>query len=71
VTVEFVADLDGRAVLSTVHRLRVLSDVLAGTEMDPLTEATDDSLSTRVYLPALVGRCPVSQITTQKFVFQR
>jgi hypothetical protein len=71
VTVEFVADPDGHAILSTVHRLRVLSDVLAGTEMDPLTEATDDSLSTRVYLPALVGRCPVSQITTQRFVFQR
>jgi Carboxypeptidase regulatory-like domain len=70
VWVEFVADPDGRPVLPTVHRLRVTSDVLAGTEMDPLTEATDDSLSTRVYLPALVGRCPVSQMTTQKFVFQ-
>jgi hypothetical protein len=71
VVVEFVADPDGRAVLPTVHRLGVPSDVLAGSTMDPLTEATDDSLSTRVYLPALVGRCPVSQITTQRFVFQR
>jgi Carboxypeptidase regulatory-like domain len=71
VFVEFVADPDGRAILSTVHRLGVPADVLAGTAMDPLTEATDDSLSTRVYLPALVGRCAVSQITTQRFVFQR
>jgi hypothetical protein len=71
VWVEFVADPDGRPILPTVHRLGVTSDVLAGNEMDPLTEATDDSLSTRVYLPALVGRCPVSQMTTQKFIFQR
>jgi hypothetical protein len=71
VWVEFVADPDGRPVLPTVHRLGVTSDVLAGDQMDPLTEATDDSLSTRVYLPALVGRCPVSQITTQKFIFSQ
>jgi hypothetical protein len=69
VTAEFVVDPDGRAILPTVHRVDVSSDVLAGPQMDALTLAVDDSLSTRVYWPALVGRCPVTRITTQRFIF--
>jgi hypothetical protein len=60
---EFIVDDQGHAVLSTVHH------VGSPTEMDPLTEAAQDSLSNRTYRPALVGRCPVSQVATQKFVF--
>jgi hypothetical protein len=45
--------------------------VASSSEMDPLTEAAQDSLSNRTYRPAMVGRCPVSQVATEKFVFQR
>lgn len=62
---EFIVDDQGRVVLSTVHH------VGWPTEMDPLTEAAQDSLSNRVFKPATVGRCPVSQVTTEKFVFRR
>ena len=60
---EFILDDQGHAVLSTVHHLG------APTEMDPLTEAAQDSLSNRTYKPAMVGRCPVSEVATEKFVF--
>ncbi|HWZ58078.1 MAG TPA: carboxypeptidase-like regulatory domain-containing protein [Gemmatimonadaceae bacterium] len=70
-TVEFVVDPEGHAILSTVHRVGVPSNVLAGTQMDALTLAADDSLSTRTYWPALIGRCPVTRIHTQQFVFRR
>jgi Carboxypeptidase regulatory-like domain len=62
---EFIIDSQGKAVLSTVHR------VGWPNEMDPLTEAAEDSLSSRTYRPALVGRCPISQVATQRFIFQR
>ncbi len=62
---EFIVDDQGHAVLSTVHH------VGSPTEMDPLTEAAQDSLSNRTFRPALIGRCPVSQVATQKLVFQR
>jgi Carboxypeptidase regulatory-like domain len=64
-TFEFIVDEQGHAVLSTVHH------VASSSEMDPLTEAAQDSLSNRTYRPAMVGRCPVSQVATEKFVFQR
>lgn len=62
---EFILDDQGHAVLSTVHHLG------SPTENDPLTEAAQDSLSNRTYKPAMVGRCPVSQVATEKFIFQR
>jgi len=62
---EFIVDDQGHVVLSTVHH------VGWPTEMDPLTEAAQDSLSNRQFKPATVGRCPVSQVTTEKFVFRR
>jgi len=61
---EFIVDDQGHTVLSTVHHIGFPA------EMDPLTEAAQDSLSNRTYKPALVGRCPVSQVATEKFVFQ-
>jgi hypothetical protein len=62
---EFIVDERGHAVLATIHH------VGSATEMDPLTEAAQDSLSNRTYRPAMVGRCPVSQVATQRLVFQR
>ena len=62
---EFIVDDQGHAVLSTVHHLG------SPTEMDPLTEAAQDSLSSRTYRPAMVGRCAVSQVATEKFFFKR
>ena len=64
-TFEFIVDDQGHTILSTVHRLGT------STELDPLTEAAQDSLSNRTYKPALVGRCPMSQVATEKFFFQR
>ena len=61
---EFIVDDQGHTVLSTVHH------VGSPAEMDPLTEAAQDSLSNRTYKPAMVGRCPVSQVATEKFFFQ-
>jgi len=60
---EFIVDPQGHAVLATVHHIGWPN------EMDPLTEAAQDSLSNRTFRPALVGRCPVSQVATEKFVF--
>jgi hypothetical protein len=68
--VEFIVDAEGRPVLSTIHRIGVPADVLGQAQMDPLTLAAADSVSRVVYLPALIGRCPVTQVTTQRLVLR-
>ncbi len=62
--IEFVVDDTGHPVLPTVHRVGSPAD------MDSLTVAAADSLNAALYQPALVGRCPVSQIATRRFVFR-
>jgi hypothetical protein len=69
--VEFIVDHEGRPVLSTIHRIGVPADVLGQPQMDALTLTAADSLSRSVYLPALIGRCPVTQVTTQRLVLRR
>jgi hypothetical protein len=71
VVVEFIVDPSGYALLPTVHRVSSSTDVLADPGMDLATEAAADSLSARVYRPALIGRCAVSQISTARFAIRR
>jgi len=71
VVVEFVVDPTGYALLPTIHRVSTDLAILANPGMDMATEAAADSLSARVYKPALIGRCAVSQLTTARFPVRR
>jgi hypothetical protein len=71
VAVEFVVDPTGYPLLPTIHRVSSDLAILANPGMDMATETAADSLSARVYKPALIGRCAVSQLTTARFPVRR
>lgn len=69
--VEFIVDEDGHVDMSTVHRVDAASDGLTHPDRDALTATAAEALNTQTFRPAMIGRCTVSQVATQQFVFPR
>ena len=60
---------DDRAKQASIQFVKAVSVYFKERQSGLGGWAVDDSLSTRVYWSALVGRCPGTRITTQRFIF--
>ncbi len=70
VSVEFIVDQSGHAVLQTVHRIGADTDLLARPEMDGRVADATDSLAPLAFKPATVGQCAISEIATWRLLFR-